>query len=146
MIVRLQPDQVTAFWEAIKHGMIVANKIPSDQEQAYCTKTLENILSDKAQVWVGYFNREGQRTICGLGVTQIMEDGVTGMKMLFLHTLYAYRPLPDEVVDDIIPTLRAYAKEIGCVKMLGATTNKRLGEVFLNQGFNQDTSLYVTDL
>lgn len=147
MIVQLQPDQIVAFWDTIRHSTLVANKVAKEHEQNFINGVLENLLSGKAQAWVGYtINDEGHKIFYALGLTVHQEDVLSGLRMLCLHTLYAFRPIPKELLEDMLPKLKEYAKTSNCFKMFTFTSVPRLREYYTQNGFTQDTSLYVLDL
>ena len=145
MIVQLTPVQISEFWEMIKHGVVVCSRVPKVNQQNHLNKILENLLTGKAQAWVGYAEREGKKVFHAFGLTDIHEDTFTGVTRLCLQTLYAFRPIPEDMLLDIIPMLEQYAMEIGCTGMFTFTEIPRLQEYYKSQGFNQNLALYVKD-
>lgn len=145
MIVMLQPDQISAFWPAIKHTIMIACR-PDEREAAvFCNKVLQRLLSGKAQCWVGMHEREDGRHIDGVGITTIEESSL-GETYLFLHSLYAFTVIPEENLNAIIPTLEKFCRNRGISKMLTFTRNQRLRDYYASQGFTQDPTLFIKEL
>lgn len=146
MIIQLQPEQIVAYWDAVKHAVKIAHRIPVGKEQDTFNHILSQALSGKMQVWIGYEEREGEKVMYGLGVTALVEDILVGGEMLLLHTLYAWRPIPEEMLSQMIPKLRDFAKESQVTRMITFTDNARLKEYYQSQGFSQDLSLYIAEV
>ena len=145
MILMLQPDQVGAFWDAIKHGLIVANRPSNTQEQDYCNKVLEKCLNGKAQCWLSVTDREEGRVFNAFGITTI-EETAFGEVYLFLHSLYAFRVIPNEDLQEIIPKLEQFGKVAGATRMITFTKIERLKALYTQWGFTQDLSLYAKEI
>lgn len=145
MIIQLQPDQVSAFWDAIKHGMVIANRVPSVKQAEFCNRVLERVMLGKAQCWLGMTEANGEKQVTCVGVTTIEESGL-GEKYVLLHSLYAFRLITEEILNEAIPTLEKYCKSIGVDKMIVFTSNARLKEHFESCGFVQDPTLLVKEM
>lgn len=145
MIVMLQPDQISAFWPAIKHGMVVAHKIPKYNQGEWCNKILERALTGKVQCWAGFVDKEDERKLVALGVTSI-EETPLGDKVLWIHTLYAFRVIPEDILKDTMPTIEKFAKEVGCTKLVTYTYNDRIREYCLNSGFMLDPTVLFKEV
>lgn len=147
MILQLQPDQIAGFWDALRHGLIVANRVPPGPgRQTYLNKVLEQLLIGKAQAWVGFETRNGEKVFYAFGITTIREDELTGERQLFLHTLYAFRPIPEDMLSSMVPELERFAREVGCTMMLTITSIDRLKAYYTECGFTQDPALYIKRL
>lgn len=144
MIIMLQPEQVSLFWPAIKHSITIANRLSKVAQQQFCNKVLERILTGKAQCWFGKFERDGKELISAVGITTIEESSL-GEKYLFLHTLYAFRPIPEDHLHEMVPALELFASTVGCNKLVTFTSSPRLREYYREQGFTQDTTLWIKE-
>lgn len=145
MIIQLTPTQISELWGMIKHGVVVTHRIGKSDQQKRLNRILEQLLIGKAQAWVGYDYRDGKKITYAVGLTDIHEDNLTGELRLCLQTLYAFRPIPEDMLQSMIPELVKYAKEIGAVGMFTFTEIPRLQEYYQAQGFNQNKALYVLD-
>lgn len=144
MIVQLTPLQVSAFWDAAKHAIKIANKnvLPADRER-FCNNVLANVLSGKAQVWASYDpGDDGDPKFRGIGITIIEEDSLTQEKRLYMHSLYAFRPLENDPVD-MLPVLAAFARKEGCSTIYTFTAIEKLQQIYTANGFNQNLQLYT---
>lgn len=145
MVIMMQPEQVSAYWDAIKHGLIIANRPNPMKEQEFCTKVLERLLSGKAQCWVSVTDVEGQRVFNAFGITTIEETSL-GEVYLFLHSLYAFRIIPEIDLKDMLPILAKFADSVGANKLVTFTKVARLKSLYESWGFTQETMLFVKEL
>ncbi len=145
MIVLLQPVQISAYWEALKHSVTIAYHLSEQLRQPVYNEVLARLLSGKAQAWLGFEDRDGERHIYGCGLTTIETTGL-GETYLYLHTLYAFRPIPSSVLEEMIPRLEEFARNAGCTKMVTFTLNGRLQDFYTQCGFKQDPAVYIKDL
>lgn len=145
MIIMLQPEQISAFWPAIKHAVTIASRW-GEREQELSNKVLEKLLTGKAQCWVGLEDKEDERrVISGLGITTI-EETPLGETYLYLHSLYAYTTISESNLQQIVPTLEKFCKQAGCTRMISYTSNKRLKDYYIEQGFDQDPAVFIKNL
>ena len=146
MIIKLMPEQISVYWDMIKHGVVVANKLTGPNQDSVPAKLLERLLVGKAQCWLGMTEDEqGFRTHYAFGITTVEESSI-GEVYLFLHTLYAFRPMPESLVEEILPTLEDFAKGNGCSKLVTFTANARLITLYTTNGFKQDPMLFIKNL
>jgi len=143
MIVQLQPEQISGYWEAIKHSMITINRIPEVLQRDYAIKILERLLSGKLQCWVGYtINEEGERLINLIYTTSILGQDEWGFSVMSMETVYGFRRIPMEMYEEGISALKKFAKATGCEAIIGRTRSKRAREVMLANGFEEQHVVY----
>jgi len=145
MIIKLTPEQIADYWSMIKHGVVIANRLRVDKVEETTNKLLERLLIGKAQCWLGYNIKNGEREFSAFGLTTIEESSI-GEVYLFLHTLYGFRLISPELLEEIVPKLEVFAHDSGCSKMVTLTANKRLQEYYTSQGFAQDPMVFVKEL
>lgn len=146
MIVKLLPDQVARFWDALKHGAIACNHIKEDYKDEYARKLLEDLLSDKAQGWVGFEEVNGDKTFYGITITSISPDSLTRKKCLNIQAVYGFRPACQLMWDEWFPTMKKFAENSGCTRMFTYVTNPRLKQYLETNGMTHDPSLYAIEL
>jgi len=143
MIIQLQPEQITAYWPAIKHGIMIANRFDGGDVLAVCNQMLADLLVGKAQCWVSTKDTEHNRDFEAVGITTIVKDSAFRVPYLFLHTLYAFRPICEENLNNLVPTLERFAREAGCGALITLTKIERLQKLYLASGFTDDQRLYI---
>lgn len=144
MIINLQPTQVVAFWDAVKHAIIQVKDIPAGQELSFTNKTLEQILAGKYQCWVVY-TYEGDtqnKHIHAVGLTALVDHPMYGYRALSLELLYGFRPLSDEIMLTTFKDIMAFAKANGCSQITLETSSKRIEEMARLVGFAQESVRY----
>lgn len=142
MVIKLQPTQVSALWEAIKVSAVKANKIPENFEQAYANKVLEALLSGRYEAWVLYSETNQERHIHAIGITSIVEDTMQGFTYLSMHTLFGFRPLTDELKLETWEAMKAYGKANGCHKLMTTTGHPRIKELAEMVGMSEESTTY----
>lgn len=146
MIVQLQPEQIAAYWPAIKHGIAVAAKYAGTDVQRVSNDMLAQLLSGKGQCWIGIDDRdEGMKFSC-FGLTSIVRDSGFAAPYLFLHTLYAYRTIPETILRNIVPTLEAFARANDCTSLITFTNIDRVQQLYEASGFTSDWKMYIKPL
>lgn len=145
MIIKLTPEQVSVYWDMIRHGVVVTYR-PSKLEEANITnKLLENLLIGKAQCWMGFNIVEGKREFSAFCVT-LLEETSVGQIQLLIHTLYGFRFITPELLSEAMPMMEKFALTSGCSRIIMYTNNSRLQEYCADNNFNQDTKLYTREL
>ena len=146
MVLKLQASQVSALWDAIKLSAFRANKIPENYEETYAAKLLEAILSGRYEVWVLCY-KEGEGTqIAGVGISAIVVDNLMGYTYLNMHSLYAFRPISDELKLEAWEALKVYAKVNDCDRMQTVTGHHRIKALTEMVGMRELHTTYVYDL
>lgn len=143
MIVVLQPDQIGALWGSIKHGILVTGRFTHANPEELTNQMLQELMLGRAQCWMGFQERDGERVFYAFGITTIVKDSAFSLPYLFLHTLYAYRPMPPELVEEIVPTLETFARNSKCAMLVTFTAVERLQQLYLAAGFTDDQKLYT---
>lgn len=136
MFIKLQPDQVAHFWELIKHGLVVSYKIPQEFQQDFTQKYLEQTLLGLSQAWLGFMkDEEGNKQVHVTLTTKIVDEKYYGTKCLFVDSLYAFRPITEEIVIAVENTVVPFAKANGCNVIVADYTSNRVRDYLFSNGF-----------
>lgn len=123
MILKLLPDQITKYWDAIRYGLL-STDTPSGMLNA---KDIQSILCDilkgSMQCWVVC---EEDKEIKGFILTSIYKDNFTQSKSLLIYSLYMFTPVSTEKAMIIYQKLEAFAKASDCTKLIAYTTNEQV--------------------
>lgn len=143
MFIKLQPDQVTHFWEPIKHGMIEANKIPEESQQDFTLKALEHLLSGLTQCWIGFqIDDNGNKKLSFIMTTKIVDEKHHGIRVFSINTLYGFRLISEELVSEINDKLSGFAKANNCNVIAVETNVKRVKGFLISQEFEEHSTIY----
>lgn len=143
MFIKLMPDQVTLFWDSIKHGMIESYKIPKEFQQDFAIKELKNLLSGLSQCWIGFqIDKEGNKKLDLIMTSKIIDNKFYGVKVLFVDSLYGFRLITDEIASEVYGVLEKFAMANNCHIISAESPNKRVEELMLNQGFEKQRTSY----
>ena len=135
MFIKLQADQVFIFWDLIKHGLIQAYKIPREYQQDFSINYLEKLLTGHTQAWLAYEEKDGEKKVIGILCTQILDEKNYGVRTLLIDTIYGFRLIPKDIIDEGMTALESYAKANNCNVMAAEFSNKRVGEILVDIGF-----------
>lgn len=143
MIIRLQPDQISAFWDMIKHGVRISNRqVPESQIAEFYNNTLACLMSGSAQCWVGVDQLEERRMLNGMMITEIKVDSITRERFLYHHTFYLYRAHSPEQVDEYFDVVKQFAKDNNCVAIHTYTTSEAAVRHLERQNFTTELKFY----
>ena len=138
MLIELMEDQISLFWDMIKHGMIQSYKIPKEFQQDFSIKMLEYLLSGLSQAWVGYsISDENERKIHFTATTKIIDRKYYGFKVLYIDSTYSYRLMSEEMVNELGNGLYEFAELNNCTMIVTDYSNKRVEDYLLNLGYEK---------
>ncbi len=124
MIIQLLPEQITAYWEVIKFGVLSVNVMVSEQKTVlYCRNLLKNLLSGKYQCWLVLAE---DREIKAIMITRIIED-IGDIRHLFVDVVYGYKASTQAEKEEVGEHLKKFAAQLGCERILAYVVNE-LGE------------------
>lgn len=143
MILKLQPDQISTFWDAIKFSMLMAVDVPANLRQDFSNRALINIMSGNAQCWLSYKEREnGDKEAYAIFTTKLIESIEYGTRVLYVNTLYGIRKLDKELFDEGLEKMKEFAKANDCSVIALETKINRVREMVLGNGFSEHTTVY----
>jgi len=85
MLIQMMPDKVQLLWEDIKDTVERSIKpIPGESENKL-NNILVDILNGSLVCWIGYHEREGERTVNAIVLTKMFSDNITEVKSLLIY-------------------------------------------------------------
>ncbi len=141
MIIRLEPEQISAFWDIFKFG--IANSARTDLilNGDSLNNTLKNLLSGQSQAWLVFEDTKEGRDVLGIVVSYISIDSVSETRNLIIYALYGFKPADDSIWLDGIEKLRLFAEANRCQNLIGYTTSELLQSKL--EKFNFKTTFQV---
>lgn len=144
MILQLQPEQISAFWDSFKEIMLRTNPVNERHRQKYLNHVLDQLMSGKFQAWIVFrFNEKKEKMVHALGVTVLMDDVLTGLKTVKILALYGLRPLDDELARESFREFVKYAKNTGCEQVIADTNVERIKELLTLVGAEKILETYT---
>lgn len=128
MIVKLQPDQISSFWDLIKHAVLETSHVPKSRELHTTNNVLAGLYSGKYQCWLLYSIRDGERIFHAVTLTAIQTDSFFDLQYLWMGCMYGYRVLTDELILELKRAIEDFAKTHECQHIQITTRNKRIEE------------------
>jgi hypothetical protein len=146
MVIKLQPTQIAALWDAIKLTLVQSNNVPDELQEGYTVKALENLLSGKYECWVLLQDDEQGRQIVGVAVTSIIKDPMYDQKYIFMHAAYGFRRMSKELAFELRDALVAYGGANACKYIKGYTNNERVKQLNRLIGAEEIASVYCLNI
>jgi hypothetical protein len=140
MIIKLIPNQIPLFWDAIKLGATQADEVDSKNLQPYLNELLHALLSDKAQCFASL---DDNRVLTGVLITRIGIDKVTEDKFLFLQSIYVWKLLADQVWRDAYDLFSSFAVKEGCKYLSFNSRQRALWDRAEKFGFKEKTRTFT---
>ena len=111
MIIKLLPNQVPRFWEAIKYAFRQTGYATDAQFPARMNELLHELLSNKAQCWIML---DDKRTLTAMMVTLLQHDKYAGRKYLHIELIYAWTQTVDSAWLGLAGIVRDFAIQEKC--------------------------------
>lgn len=147
MLIQLQPEQVTAFWPAIKQMAIRTGRITENETtQTRVTNILSSILSAELQCWIIYEGELESRVFHAIALTSIHFDTISEERTCVIDQLYAMRPLSPEIAQNAADGIVAYARQNECTAVVAHTNNARAISLLESHGFVKEKSIYILEV
>lgn len=143
MIIKLLPNQVPFFWDAIKLATTQADEVDSKNIQPYLNELLQSLLSEKAQCFVSL---DDKRVLTGLLITRVCIDKITGDKFLLIQSVYTWKLLTDQVWKDAYDLFRLFAIKEGCKYFSYSSSNPAIWDRASKLGFKEKTRTFILDI
>ena len=121
--IRLLPQQIPFFWEAIKKASVEANEVKEKDRQVYLNNLLHSLLNDKSQCFV---HLDDNRRLVGVLITKILFNKITGAKELHVSTGYAWERTGVEERMRDLQFVGDFAKHAECKRITLESHNPRV--------------------
>lgn len=140
MIIQLQPEQISMWWDKIKYAACAAMETDS---AAYVQSLLSALLSGTHQCWIIF---DDERELVAMGITCIIEVDLIAKKYLHVDAFYSYQTLNDELVREATDYVKSFAVANGCGQIRTLTGNPRAARLLEVAGFYTGKTEYLLDL
>lgn len=143
MVIKLLPQQIPAFWEAIKFATVSADEIDEKIREVYLIDLLHSLLNSKAQCFI---KLDSERKLQALLITKFQIDKFTGVKSLFIMPFFSWsRATFEEWKSDFL-TIKQFAEKEGCKYVTFNSRNQRVWELGEVLGFVESIRTFYLDL
>jgi hypothetical protein len=139
MIVQLQPEQISHYWEIIRYAATAAMELEPPAHE-YSQALFTALLSETHQCWL-ILNSEGNPS--AMGITCILEENLTGIRRLHVDAFYSYYTLSEELALEAAAYVKQYALANGCQHIRALTNNPRAMRLLELVGFVANKTEYL---
>ena len=146
MLLQLTPEQISRRWNDISAAFMqcLPPDIPPTDE--VMNNILRSLIDGSAQCWAGVGSINGKMVVCGLMLTKIEVEYVTGTRSLYIFTLYAYNHISDQLYLEGMETVRKFAKANNCSKVTALTSSGRVVDIAKQLGGKADYTLVTLEV
>jgi len=137
MLSKLEPSQITMYWEDIKNGIVASfppTGMPSNEGMA---NILSRLLKGDMQVWTVTDESMSPRAVA---VTMVLEEVASEVKNLLIYSLYGYSLVQQSLWIEGLEGLKKFAREKGCCKVIAYTKVQRVVDIARSLGCLADTT------
>lgn len=139
MIVQLQPDQISEYWQQIKYGATAAMELLPPANE-YTQALFTGLLSGTHQCWLIF---DDERELSAMGITCIVQENLTGISRLHVDAFYSYNTLSEELAHEATEYVKAFARDSGCKQIRALTNNPRASRLLAIAGFYTGKTEYL---
>jgi len=143
MIIKLIPNQIPVFWEAIKFASTKADEVDNKDLQPYLNELLQSLLSSKAQCFVSLDNN---RTLTGLLITRLCINKITGNNFLLLQSVYTWKILSNKEWEETYSLFKSFAEKENCKYLLFTSRNPSIWDRTELLGFKESTRAFTLNI
>ena len=139
----LSPQQVNVMWPQMQ-AAIKASLPPTEvtDEAGAMNGVLVAVMKGELQVWLAT-KRDGDSSVRVFGgvVTQITGPSVSGIKSLWIYSLFIHELPPTQLVGKMLDTLKDFARASGCKGIFAFTNNEAIRKLVDHLHGNTDYRL-----
>ena len=140
MLTRLEPDQISKFWDAIKGAIEMGLPPMAENDESRMPNVLASLLKGDAQAWV----IEQKDQIAGVVVTMVLLEEMTQTKNLLIYSFAGYEAIMRETRMKALQELTQFAKGMDCHAVSAFTTHAGLVEMFKRRVPETKTETYIS--
>jgi len=118
--IKLLPQQIPFFWEAIKKAWVEVNRVEEKDTQVYLNYILHSLLNDKSQCFV---HLSEDKVLLGMFITSITFNKITGIKELRVLAAYAWQKVSWEEREKTLVLIKEFAVHAECKKVIVESKN-----------------------
>lgn len=142
VLIKLLPEQLVKFWDMIRFA-IAETFIPREScTNEHLQAILTNLLSGKAQCWMGFKMVDGERKFVGFIITRIGIEEAIKEKVLFIDSVYAYESTTEELIKESMQTMEKFAIANECKTLASITESDRILHLAQRAGFKSRYYIY----
>jgi len=123
VLLKLEGDQISRYWELIKEGILEAVKPEEDYTQVL-TNILRSLLSGQMQCWVVVYEGEPKAIF-----TTAIQVEVGGVRSLLIYSMTGYNTIGLDIWKGGLKYLRRFAKLQKCEKIVAYSNVERVLQV-----------------
>jgi len=143
MFIKLLPQQIPQYWDAIKYAARNADRVSESDLPDYLNRLLYSLLSDKAQC---FFRIDASRELLAVIITRLIMDELTGVKSLAIQCIYSFKSVVDDEWLVNMNAIESFAINNNCKKVLGYSTNQRIFNLASQLGFSERFRCFVKEV
>jgi len=141
LVVKLLPEQISAFWDVIKYAIEQSLPPIVNDHPDKMNRILSSCLRGTTEVWAEYV-KEGKEDenvkFEGIALTQILYDEPSESKNLLIYCLYGYGPIDPGSWARTLTVITKYAEGKGCNQIIAYSDIPHMVSLAKSLGGNTD--------
>ena len=145
MLLKLQPEQIALFWDAISYAFVAAEAVPSNNREKWLTGCLANLMSGNSQCWIVYDRKEDDLHIYAVMISQLVNDPLSGSSVLMLGPLYGFRKMEDQMMIWAVEKVCEYGLSRECSRIVVWSPHPRVQDWAIKCGFQEVSKIFIKE-
>jgi len=137
MLIKLLPSQTAKIWDIVRFCYLRSLPVGTKEDSEAVQGVLHSLLLETSQCWVGVDKAEPDpnNQVYVVLLSKILIDEVTQERNLCLYTIFGFRPIPDEMWEQGIESIKQFAKANRCSYITSLSAHPKVMEVCQKLGF-----------
>jgi hypothetical protein len=145
VVLKLQPEQIGLFWDAISHAFLSAGSVPKSNTEKWLSGCLAALMSGISQCWLIYDRKEEEFHLYAVVVSQLVNDPLSGQLVLMLGPLYGFRKMEDAMMIDAVEKICRYGVSQNCVRTVVWSPHPRVQDWAIKCGFVEASRIFIKE-
>jgi hypothetical protein len=139
MLIRLSQDQLSESWPLVYKAIKSSSISLAEMTEERVNNVLKSLMSGHATCWI----HDRNSTITTVVITTVTEEPISKTNNLLIYCAHMFLKLKPEEYIKMGEGLAAYARSVGCSRIIAYSSNDKLTEMFKKNGANSIYSLIV---
>ena len=140
MLIRLEPDQISRYWDTIREGVRGGLPPTAANDDDRMANVLAALLSGRAQAWIIMQDKQ----VVGIVITMILVEEMTDTKNLIIYSFAGFSPILRTSWMKSMQELVKFAQGMGCRSVGAFTTHKGIVDMLKKRVPGTKEETYVT--
>ena len=143
LFLRIIPNKIPAFWDAIKFAISKVEGIPEEHKPTRFNQVLLDLMSEKLHCFIRVSE---QRELLAVVLLRLTLNQLSGKQSLLIDTLYSFKSVDNNEWVTNLEYVKKFAKRYNCDEIMAYTNVPRVQELMSLLGMTYVTSVYTLNI